>query len=134
MSLWNIGCEGQLVFGAIFTAGLALHGHQFIPEPLMRPMLILMGFAGGACWAFLPAMMRARWQMNEIISTLMFNYIAIIIMQHLYFGPWRDPMGMGFPGTAMFDSAAWLPRFFQTRIHLGLIIALLASFVLYVAL
>lgn len=134
MNLWNIGCEGQLVFGGIFAAGLALFGQTALPAGLMIPALVLAGFAGGAAWALVPALMKARWQVNEIISTLMFNYVAVIIMEHLYYGPWRDPMGMGFPGTAMLDPAAWLPRFFQTRIHLGLAIALAAAAALYVAL
>lgn len=134
MTLWNIGCEGQLVFGGIFAAGLALFFPLSIPAPLMIPALTAAGFAGGAFWALIPALMKARWNVNEIISTLMFNYIAVIIMEHLYFGPWRDPMGRGFPGTAMLDPSAWLPRFFQTRIHLGLFIALTAAVVIYVAL
>jgi ABC-type uncharacterized transport system permease subunit len=134
MLLWNIGCEGQLVFGGIFSAGVALFWHSFIPDALMIPVLVAAGFLGGACWAAIPAILKARWNVNEIITTLMFNYIAIILMEHLYFGPWRDPMGMGFPGTAMFDDSAWLPRFFGTRIHLGLFIALAAAVLLWAAL
>ncbi|MDD4393085.1 MAG: ABC transporter permease [Desulfobacterales bacterium] len=134
MALWNIGCEGQLVFGGIFAAGVALFFHDCIPDSLMIPILCSAGFAGGALWALIPALMKACWNVNEIISTLMFNYIAVIIMEHLYFGPWRDPMGRGFPGTAMLDPTAWLPRFFQTRIHLGLLIALAAAAAVYVSL
>ncbi len=134
MLLWNIGAEGQLVFGGIFAAGTALFWAPHMPPALVIPALVAAGFAGGALWALLPAVLKARWNVNEIITTLMFNYVAIIFMEHLYFGPWRDPMGMGFPGTAMFKQVAWLPRFFQTRIHLGLFIALAAAALLYFAL
>lgn len=134
MLLWNIGCEGQLIFGGIFAAGLALFWHQRIPDSLMIPALVCAGFAGGAFWAAVPAILKTRWQINEIITTLMFNYIAIIVMEHLFFGPWRDPMGMGFPGSAMFDASAWLPRFFTTRIHLGLFIALALALLFYLVL
>lgn len=131
MQLWNIGCEGQLVFGGIFAAGIALYGVDALPRLAVIPALVVAGFVGGALWALIPALLKARWNVNEIISTLMFNYVAIILMQHLYFGPWRDPMGRGFPGTAMFDQAAWLPRFFHTRVHLGLFIALGAALLLH---
>ncbi len=134
MQLWNIGCEGQLVCGGIFAAGFALYAADALPAPAVIPILILAGFAGGALWALIPALLKARWNVNEIISTLMFNYVAVILMQHLYFGPWRDPMGRGFPGTAMFVRSAWLPRFFHTRIHLGLFIALGAALLLYYSL
>ncbi len=134
MLLWNIGAEGQLVFGGVFAAGVALFWVPRLPPSLVIPTLVAAGFAGGALWALVPAVLKARWNVNEIITTLMFNYVAIIFMEHLYFGPWRDPMGMGFPGTAMFPQAAWLPRFFQTRIHLGLFIALAAAAALYTAL
>ncbi len=134
MLLWNIGCEGQLVFGGIFASGTALFFQSYIPDPLMIPFVLLSGFAGGAVWALLPAILKARWEVNEIITTLMFNYIAVILMEHLYFGPWRDPMGRGFPGTAMFNESAWFPRFFQTRVHLGLFVAIAACMLLFVIL
>ena len=134
MLLWNIGCEGQLVFGGIFAAGTALFLGKHLPGPLVIPALIGAGFLGGALWALIPALLKARWEVNEIITTLMLNYVAVIFMEHLYFGPWRDPMGRGFPGTAMFEQLAWLPRFFHTRVHLGLFIALAAAGILFLVL
>jgi simple sugar transport system permease protein len=64
----------------------------------------------------------------------MLNYVAIYWLEHLYFGPWRDPMGMGFPGTAIFPESAWLPRFPQTRVHLGLVFGIVAAILLQVIL
>ena len=124
MLLWNIGCEGQLVFGGIFSAGVALFWQPYIPDALMIPVLVVSGFIGGAFWAIVPALLKSKWNVNEIVTTLMLNYVAIIFMEHLFFGPWRDPMGMGFPGSAMLDGSAWMPRFFKTRIHLAFFIGL----------
>jgi simple sugar transport system permease protein len=67
---------------------------------------------------------------NEILTTLMLNYVAIYWMENLYFGPWRDPTGTGFPGTAILPESAWLPRFPETRIHLGLVFGIVAAVVL----
>jgi simple sugar transport system permease protein len=85
-------------------------------------------------WGLIPGFLRARLEVNEIITSLMLNYVALFWLEHLYFGPWRDPAGRGFPGTAMFEEFAWLPRFFGTRIHLGLPIGLIAACVIRYAL
>jgi simple sugar transport system permease protein len=74
----------------------------------------------------IPALLKAYLRVNEIITTLMLNYIAILWLQHLYYGPWKDPQGYGFPGTAQFPAFAWLPRL-TGRLHLGLIFALVAA-------
>jgi ABC-type uncharacterized transport system permease subunit len=89
--------------------------------------MIMAGFVGGALWGFIPGFLKARFEVNEIITSLMLNYVAILWLEHLYFGPWRDPAGRGFPGTAMFPDVAWFPRFFGTRMHLGLPIGLAAA-------
>jgi ABC-type uncharacterized transport system permease subunit len=124
MQLWNIGCEGQLVLGGVAAAGTALYLSPLLPLWAAIPALVAAGMLGGGLWALGPAFLKTRFQVSEIISTLMLNYVAVIFMEHLYFGPWRDPMGMGFPGTAMLPESCWLPRFFGTRIHLGLLLAL----------
>jgi general nucleoside transport system permease protein len=125
--VWNIGCEGQLVLGGIGGAGVALYLTPHLPPSLVLPCMVAAGFVAGAAWALVPGLLRARLGVSEILSTLMLNYVAILWLEHLYFGPWRDPMGMGFPGTAMFPEAARLPRLFGTRIHLGLVFALAAA-------
>ncbi len=125
--LWNIGGEGQLVLGGIGAAGVALFFSPHLSPSLVIPCMAAAGFAVGGVWAFIPGFLRARLEVNEILTTLMLNYVAIFWVEHLYFGPWRDPMGMGFPGTAMFPETAWLPRLPGTRIHLGLLLAILAA-------
>jgi simple sugar transport system permease protein len=118
MLIWNIGAEGQLVMGGIAGAGAALFLSSYIPVSMVIPAMIVAGLLGGSFWGLIPGFLKARFGVNEIITSLMLNYVAILWLEHLYFGPWRDPAGRGFPGTAMFPEVAWLPRFFGTRIHL----------------
>jgi len=127
MLVWNIGAEGQLVMGGVAGAGVALFLSPYLPGPLVVPAMVMAGFIGGALWGLIPGILKARFEVNEIITSLMLNYVAIFWLEHLYFGPWRDPAGRGFPGTAMFPDVAWFPRFFGTRIHLGLPIGLAAA-------
>jgi simple sugar transport system permease protein len=134
MLLWNIGAEGQLVMGGIAGAGVALYGTPYLPSALNIPAMILAGFLGGALWGFIPGILRARFGVNEIITSLMLNYVAILWLEHLYFGPWRDPAGRGFPGTAMFPEPTWLPRFGDKRVHLGLPIGLAAAALIWLVL
>jgi simple sugar transport system permease protein len=85
----------------------------------------------GALWAGIPATLKAILGVDETLTTLMLNYVAILFSEHLYYGPWRDPEGYGFPGTAPFPEAAWLPRLGGTRAHLGLFFGLVAAVVLW---
>lgn len=134
MLLWNIGCEGQLVWGGICAAGTGLFLAPHLPPFLVIPATIAAGAAGGALWALIPGVLKAFLAVNEILSSLLLNYIAIIFMEHLYFGPWRNPEGYGFPGTAQLAEAARVPHFFGTRIHLGLVLALILAVILFGAL
>jgi simple sugar transport system permease protein len=124
MNLWNIGCEGQLVMGAVFSSGLALSLGPLLPSAVLLPLLFLAGATGGAAWAAGPAWLKSKLGVSEIITTLLLNYIAIAVMEHLFFGPWRDSAGFGFPGTAMFADSATLPRFPGTRVHPGILFGL----------
>jgi simple sugar transport system permease protein len=133
MLIWNIGAEGQLVMGGVTGAGAALFLSSYVPGSMVIPVMIIAGLLGGAFWGLIPGFFKARFGVNEIITSLMLNYVAILWLEHLYFGPWRDPAGRGFPGTAMFPEMAWLPRFFGTRIHLGLLIGLGAALLIWLA-
>jgi simple sugar transport system permease protein len=127
MLLWNIGAEGQFVWGAIGAGWAALYLSPFLPTALVIPACLLCGALAGALWAMIPAALRVRYGVSEILTTLLLNYVAIIFMEHLYFGPWRDPMAFGFPGTPTFPEASWLPRLGKTRLHLGALVAVLAA-------
>ena len=132
--IWNIGGEGQLAVGGIGSAAIALFLSPHLPSFLVLPLMVLAGFIAGGLWASISGFLKARIGVNEILTTLMLNYVAIYWLEHLYFGPWRDPTGMGFPGTAIFPESAWLPRFPQTRVHLGLIFGIVAAILLQVIL
>lgn len=134
MLLWNIGAEGQLYMGAIFSTGLALYVLPMAPAVLLIPAMIIAGFVGGGLWALIPAVLRAHLKVNEIITSLMLNYIAILFSEWLVHGPWRDRKSMGFPGTPILPDAAWLPRLAPTRVHLGLVFGLIAAVAVYIIL
>ncbi|MCF7935107.1 MAG: ABC transporter permease [Synergistales bacterium] len=129
MTLWNIGAEGQLVMGALASAALVRHvtvDNWFVMFCLM---FLAAGIAGGL-WAALTGYLKARWNVNEIITTLMMNYIALLGLDYFVYGPWRDPTSLGFPMTPPFPEAARIPQLFGTRVHLGILLALLFA-VLY---
>jgi simple sugar transport system permease protein len=130
IQVWNIGAEGQLVLGGMGAAWVALYAARYLPAAAVLPAMVAAGFLAGGLWAAIPGALKARWGVNEILTSLMLNYVAIYWVEHLYFGPWRDPRGMGFPGTAMFPASAWLPRLPGTRIHLGLVFAVAAAILL----
>jgi len=134
MLLWNIGAEGQLHFGAIFATGTALYLLPTAPSIVLVPAMVVAGFIGGALWALIPGVLRAYLRVNEIITTLMLNYVAILFSEWLVHGPWRDPQAFGFPGTPQFPPAAWLPRLGTTRIHGGLLLGIGAAIVIFVIL
>lgn len=130
MLFWNIGAEGQLAMGGLVATGVALYVSDTLPSWSVLPTAILLGMAAGALWAAIPAALRAYLQVNETITTLMMNYIAILLVSHMYHGPWRDPEGYGFPGTARFPEMAWLPRLYD-RAHAGLFFAIIAAAILW---
>ena len=120
---WNIGAEGQLLAGATAAAGIAL----FVPLPagLAIPALFVAGFVGGGLWGFLPALLKVRLGVNEIITTLMMNYIMIYVVRWLINGPWKGKSVRGFAESDKFASEFVLPTFGRTRLHIPtLIIAL----------
>jgi ABC-type uncharacterized transport system permease subunit len=130
MLFWNIGAEGQLAMGGIAAAYVALFLSDRLPDPLVIPLMFVLAVLAGALWGGIPALLKAAIGVNEILTTLMMNYIAILLVEYLYLGPWRDPEGYGFPGSAPFPESAWLPRL-TGRVHAGLIFALLAAALLW---
>jgi simple sugar transport system permease protein len=133
MKLWNIGAEGQIYMGAFAAAGVTLSFPQW-PAFLLLPAMFIAGFLMGGIWGLIPAIPRAYFKVNETISTLLMNYIAILWVDYLVFGPWRDPKGLNFPNSAPFSDNAILPTFGNTRIHLGLFIGLAIALIFYLVL
>ena len=133
MNLWNIGAEGQLYAGAMAATGVAL-AFPDAPAPLLLGSMAAAGMAAGALWALIAAAPRAWLGANEILTTLMLNYVAIFWSEYLIHGPWKDPASFNFPLSPAFSEAARLPVFGDTRVHAGLIFALAAAAILTVAL
>ncbi len=124
--LWNIGAEGQLYMGAFAATGVALYLLPKAPPIVLIPATLLAGFAAGALWGLIPGTLKAFLGVSEIITSLMLNYVAILWTDYLIYGPWKDPQGYGFPGTAPFP-AAQFPRIPGTKIHLGLLLGVLVA-------
>jgi simple sugar transport system permease protein len=122
VGLINVGGEGQLYIGAAFATWGALM-FQEQPAWILLPLMALLGMLGGAVWAFVPGYLKSIGLVNETITTLLMNSIAPKIIGFLIFGFWHSPMDT--VKTTNFVSAARLPTFFNTRVHLGLVIALL---------
>ncbi len=131
---WNIGAEGQLLAGAAGAAGVALFTP--VPGPLLLPAMFIAGALAGALWGMLPTLLKVRLGVNEVITTLMMNYVAINIIEWLIHGPWKGKSMRGFAYTDTFADSAWLPLLPQTRLHwptalLGLVIAIVLALLLY---
>ena len=103
-NVWNIGAEGQLVFGAVFSGWVAL-SYPDLPGYLMMPAMVIAGMCGGLLWAMIPAILKTRFNTNEILASLMLTYVASLFIDWLVRGPWRDPMSFGFPLTKMYADA-----------------------------
>ncbi|MBA2299455.1 MAG: ABC transporter permease [Chloroflexi bacterium] len=139
MRLWNIGAEGQFLLGA-WGAGAVVLAPVLpagTPAIIVIPAMMLAGAVAGAVWGIIPGVLKARLGVNEIITTLMLNYIALAWLQFWVFGPWSEG---GFQQTAPFPREAWLPRLtdFSEEVpvlaglttHLGLVFALIATAVM----
>ena len=131
MQLWNIGAEGQFYFGAIFATWVALYGLPDAGPWVVIPVMMVAGMLGGALWAGIPGVLRGYLGVNETITSLMLNYVAILFAEYLVHGPWKNPVGFGFPGTEVFAPATYLPIWGTTRVHLGLAFGLAAAVILY---
>ncbi len=127
--LWNIGAEGQLYMGAFAASFIALY--VSLPPPLVLPAMALAAAFMGLLWASLPGILKAKFDLNEIISTLLLNYVAIYWVDYLVYGPMRGKEVFNFPYSDIFPDFAILPRFFGTRLHAGVFIAIIIAILLY---
>lgn len=131
----NIGGEGQMIVGAILGT---LVGLTFTDWPgwVVIPLAMLVGFLGGALWGGIPGVLKAYFNVNEILSTVMMNAIAVQIMNYLLRGPMIDPaqkaMASEIPQTAALQMAFRLPRWVPTRLHLGTLLAMVLAVVVHV--
>jgi simple sugar transport system permease protein len=125
-NVWNIGAEGQFLMGAVGATGVAL-AFKGTPAIVMLPAMVVAGAVGGALWAAIPALLKTKFNANEILTSLMLVYIAQLGVSWLVFGPWKDPAGFNFPQTETFEDAALLPMLIEgTRLNFAFVIALAA--------
>ena len=127
-NLWNIGAEGQLIAGAILGSIVPLATVGMESAPWVLPIALLLGALGGALYGFIPAILRVRFGVSEILVSLMLVYVAELTLDYLVRGPWRDPKGFNFPTTPNFESFALLHNLAsEGRLHAGIIIALICA-------
>jgi simple sugar transport system permease protein len=123
-NVWNIGAEGQFVIGAVFAGGVALLAGKETGHWIVVAVLVA-GVVGGMVWAGLTAVLRDKFNANEILVSLMLVYVATLTLNYLVFGPWKDPAGYNFPQTKTFEAATQIPRLFKgSRVNIGVLLAL----------
>jgi ABC-type uncharacterized transport system permease subunit len=143
MRLWNIGAEGQFLLGAWGASAVVLVPLLPAGTPgfVVIPAMMVAGALAGAAWGFIPGVLKARLGANEIITSLMLNYVALFWIQFWVFGPWSEG---GFQQTEQFPREAWLPRLTDLSgsipalggltVHLGLLFGIVAAGVVWVLL
>lgn len=125
--LWNIGAEGQLYLGAMAAVAVGA-GAIDLPGFALLPLIVVLGCAAGAAGMAVPAYLKTRFGADEVVTTLLLNFVIIIFLQMMLEGPLQDPMGMGWPQSAPIVDDAMLPQLIERmRLHAGLIIALVAA-------
>ncbi len=123
LQIWNIGAEGQFALGAVGATWAALTFPGW-PWYALLPTMLICASLTGSLWGIIPAVLRLKLKANEIIVTLMLNYVGILILEYLVYGIWKDPGSFGFPMTSEFVPAAVVARIGDTRLNWGLLLCL----------
>ncbi len=122
---WNIGAEGQFLFGAM--AAVFIGTQEGLPAWTLVPLMILAGFVAGGIWAVIPALLKTRYKVDDVVTTLLLNFIVFYGMMALLDGPWKDPLS-GYPDSPDIRLDAEFPILLTaTRLHLGVLIAAVAA-------
>jgi len=123
-NVWNIGAEGQFIVGALAGGWVAMQATPDTGRGIVL-LILLAGVAGGMAWAGITALLRARFNANEILVSLMLVYVAELLLSYLVYGPWKDPNGYNFPQSISFLAVTKIPRLIEgTRVNIGVLIAL----------
>lgn len=131
MKLWNIGAEGQLYIGALGSTLVVLY-YKTDSSFFMLSIMFLVAFILGGLWSSFAGLLKTKLNINEIIVTLLMNYIAILFINYLVYGPLKDPDGFNFPYSKKFPPQAALSTLFDTRLHTGIILAIILLIVYYI--
>ncbi len=122
---WNIGAEGQLLAGAMAAAFIG--GRGALPGWSLVPLMLFSGMAAGAAWALIPAWLKTRYKVDDVVTTLLLNFIMFYLMMALVDGPWKDPLS-GYPDSPDIRMDAEFPILLGgTRLHLGVVLAFVAA-------
>lgn len=129
---WNIGAEGQFIMGALAGSILPVMFTDF-QNPLVLPLMLLFAMAGGALFASIPALLKTRFNTNEILTSLMLVYVAQLFLDWLVRGWWRNPGGMNFPESVRFHSFARIPELmpWDGRANWGFVIAVVVALIIW---
>ena len=128
---WNIGAEGQLYCGAM-AATLVGTGVIDLPAPIMIPMLFIAGAVAGCLILLVPVVLKTHMKVDEVVTTLLLNFVILLFVNMLLEGPWKDPMAMGWPQAARIIDNGVLPTIVaKSRLHLGIIVALIMSILMW---
>ena len=128
---WNIGAEGQLYFGALATTMFGT-GLIALPSILMIPFLFLMGALAGGLLLLPLVLLKLYYKVDEVVTTLLLNFVVVLLVSYLLEGPWKDPMSLGWPqGKSVIDEGVLPQILSKTRLHLGFIISIFLELDLY---
>ena len=123
-NVWNIGAEGQYIMGAIAASGIALMAEKTTGGWIVVP-IVLAGIVGGMVWAGLTALLRDKFNANEILVSLMLVYVDVQVLGYMVYGPWKDPAGYNFPQSKNFELVTRIARLFEgSRLSIGVLFAL----------
>ncbi len=128
VKFWNIGVEGQFCMGAWAAGGIAM-AFDWLPRFALIAFMMLTGFIAGCLWCAIPALMKVKLKVNEIITTLLMNYIAVLWLDHFIYGRWKGKDG--FPYTETFRENSFLPNILGQRAHIGIFFGIFAVVCLY---
>ncbi len=127
--VWNIGAEGQLIMGALAGSMVPIFFTDW-QSPMTLVLMLVLGVVGGALFGAIPALLKTRFNANEILTSLMLVYVAGYLGDWLVRGPWRDPNGFNFPKSVSFEGWQLLPTIGEGRVHLGALLAIIAALAL----
>jgi simple sugar transport system permease protein len=125
---WNIGIEGQMIFGSVFATFIAIH--NIGPDGLRLPLMLVAAALGGMLWILVPALLKLRLGINEIISTLLLNYVAFNFLLYLLYGRWKDPVS-AFPHSEQYEAFERLPLLGWQNLTWALPLALILAVVIW---
>ncbi len=133
LQIWNIGAEGQYALGALGATWAALT-FPTLPWYILLPSMLLLASVASGLWALIPGLLKIHLRANEIIITLMLNYIGILLLDYLVYGPWKDPTSFGFPMTREFSPGAIVGPIGSTRLNWGILLCVAAGVAIWILL